>query len=517
MARPRRTSFVAEWEDEWYYLYARISSDQKKRKKRNGKTRERENINSQFSRLHAECDRRGVPKNRRVEIFDNDISASRFSTKEREGYDKLIKRIKVSRNCTVMAVEQSRLVRRDDEAYTLKDLLLGHDMRLALLTGDVDLTTDSGDLQWTFALFKDRSESNTISRRAKGERKTDREDLGIHYSAGAAFGYADREFTTIVPAEAVMLDNLRQHITVRDGERTGTIGECTRMMADAGFVSPRTGKPYTRNAVAGMLRNPMYAGWVVHEGVKIRKSTHIEPIFTDREFDELQERMTAISGAAVAARGGRIQTGRKHVLSGFLRCGHPGCGARMEIATRKGVRRWQCTNGAHTSRNYATVAEAVDLWVAGWFARARVAAVQDVEVDPRAAELDGKIATLEGRLAALVERYADPASPITDDQYFTLSARLRDSVTVLQSERASMERKAVATVPVDGLDIWMDDRPECLPARRALLDDLVAYVVIKPVGNTCGPKPAPLESVQVYPRRVAAAAEVVATAERLAS
>lgn len=520
MPKPKILPAEFTGDDGWVFLYARLSMDQKKKKTRDGKSRERENIESQFSRLHAECDRRGTPRDRRIEFADNDVSASKFSTKEREDYARLLTFIERSQGCTVMAVEQSRLVRREAEGYEFKELMLAHKMRLALLTGDIDLTSESGDLAWTFALFRDRSESAAISRRSRAKEATDRETLGIHRVSRIPFGYADQECRSIVPEQREMLHKMRNHLmrtAVVDGtvKHTGTIGECHRMLMNAGFLSPVTGKPFTRQAVKSMMLNPTYAGWVHHQGEKVRKSTHIKPIFTDAQFDALQERMQEITAEAMRKRGGKpITTSRVHVLSGFLRCGVPGCGAVMEIGSeRRGIALWRCKQGGHLSRRYSTVAEAVDLWVAAWFSRARVRAVQATETDPRAVELDTKIETLQGRMQALVARYADPSSPIDDHEYFAMSAALSDSLTALRSERAAMERRAVRSVPVDGLDVWRDDRPENLDKRRALLDELIEHVIILPVGNANGPRPAPLSSVQVYPRRDVGTAEVSTQAD----
>jgi DNA invertase Pin-like site-specific DNA recombinase len=534
MARPRKATFVPEWEDEWFYLYARISNDQKKKKTRNGRTREAENIASQLSRLHQWCDRNDVPENRRVVFSDNDITASRFGGgKEREDYGRLIDRIGRSRRCTVISVEQSRLVRQEIEGVQLKNLMLAHEMRIVLLDGEIDLTSSAGDLQWTFALFKARQDSEDISRRSKAKYGTDREDLGIHKIARIPFGYKDTALTVIDEAQKAELHKMRSHILNGRGDRTGTLGECARMLAADGFVSPVTGRPYSKNAVTHMLRNAVYAGWVVHKGARVRKSTHIVPIFTDVEFDTLQEKLDANSAEAIRQRGGRVSSGRVHLLSGFLRCGGAGCGAIMEVSRggrekrrdgSKGAQRpqrWQCSRmgeGQHTSRDYATVATAVDLFVQGRLRQRQIQAVDDAAADPRAIELDQRIATLEGRLRALSLRYADDTDPITDDQYFTDSALIRDKITKLSSERAAMERHAVASLPPDALNTWTNPDPAAFDAKRAILDELVSHVIVLPVGYRNGPNRAPLSSVQVYPRRAVATAEVVTTSgERRAS
>lgn len=511
MARKRVIQATCEFEDEWYFLYARISSDDKKRQTRDGRSREAEGVESQLRRLHAECDRRGVPKDRRIEFADNDISASRFGTKEREDYARLIDHIKRSQHCTVMAVEQGRIVRQELEGVQFKELMISRRMTFAALSMDFDLTEQSGDVMWTMNLFKDRQESETISRRVRGKFKDDR-GQGRMRTSRIAFGYADTEYRVIVKDQAEMLHSMRKHIM-----NEGTIGECVRMLETAGYVSPYPRKdgshgPYTRQAVTHMLTNATYAGYVTHEGEIVRKADNVATIFTRAEFNALQEEMAKIQLKSISRRKAPVRIGRKYVVTGFLRCGKDGCGGGMEINHGNSLG-WTCSVCHGCWRKHETVMSVVNAWVRRRLELAAVEVREEAMADPRALTLEADLAELESRRARLTAAYSNPAVPVADEEYWPIMASLRDEITTRQTALARMVRDAERALPPDALALWQDDRPETLGARRAMLATLVDSVIILPAPpppdgkKSWGRRGAPPESVRVLARRSSVGAE----------
>lgn len=483
---------TAQYEDEWVYLYARISKDDKKKK--------REGVDSQLRRLHEECDRRGIPKNRRIEFVDNDISASRFGTKEREEYERLITRIQQSQNCLVMTVEQSRLVREELEGVLLKNLMLRHEMRLALIdSGDQDLTSASGDMMWTMKLFFSREESEAISRRTR-RKFEDRRAQGVVYGrARILFGYKDNKCSEIDEEKKAALHEMRRIIMAGDGWRTGTLTECARYLESKGFVSPYSGKPYPWISIRSMLANATYAGWICYQGEPVRRSEDIAPIFTQAEFDSLQEKLAANRAEFVRKRGGPAKRGRQHLLTGFLRCGACGGSVRVNSRGKGQQRRWACRGKNCVAIYYGVPEQVVDAFIRLRIQDARVAAVKTAQASPEVKRLEAEVRELEGRVKSLQQAMADPASRQRPDDIMAMLAATRDQITVRESQLSGLARDAVEALPMDALSVWGDEGPETLDARRAIVEHFVQFAVIVPVGRGDQTKRDPRDRVQVYP------------------
>lgn len=505
MAKRKRAA-VLKTEFRLIALYARISNED--RRDAQGRVSE-ESVSDQLVRLRAEAARRW-PGVHVVEYVDNDLSASAFATKPRKQFDAMVQAFLSNDLDLVISTRLDRLTRNGPDGHILADAVLKHGGAVSTLLGDQDLTSDGG-FNYNLNVLLAERESAVLSWRVRNKLELRREQ-GVYRSSRIPFGYADTACTQVVKSQGDLLQKMRKHVIT-----VGTLAPCERMLIDAGVVSPTKKKdgsygPYTRQAIQGMLRNPLYAGFVPHEGKKFKKSTHIVPIFTEPEFDALQLKLDEIADVARSRR--PKPAARVHVLAGFVRCGKPGCGGRMRVRGGKSGPGWACEACHGSWRKYDTVKEVVDAFVRTRLAVMAIEVQEEVMSSERAVKLAEELAELEKRRTGLMALHADPAASLPED-YFELLTALRDAITTRQSEQARMVRDAGRALPPDALAIWDDDRPEMLDARRAVLADVIDHIVILPAElppgrHNWGRKGAPRETISVRARRTSATAEVAA-------
>lgn len=479
--------------DGYAFLYARISKDDKKKK-----DREREGCDSQLRRMHAVCDARDIPRDRRIEFVDNDISASEFGTKERAAYIALCDAIAHSQNCLLLAVEQQRLVRQLGEGEELAKLCVRTGIRMNLLSmGDMDLTSDAGDSMWILTLMMGRMESKGTSRRSRNKNADMRQQGVQDKGHQPTFGYSTTDYTVHDAGQKALLQTMIADVI------SGVKGprDCVRLMTEHGYMSPRTGKPYSVPGMKYILTNPVYAGYVVHKGKIVRESTHILTIISKEEHQAVCDAVAERTRQHLEVASSAVTNTRVHVLTGLVRCGR--CGAVCYSGTESGHQVWRCSGRAQgwcggVQRQYAMVAAMADAAIRDMLTQAHVTAVEATETDPARVELEGEIQTLEGRLADVRKLFSDPACRMAPEDYYATCQDLRDQITTRRGRLTSMVRAAGRTLPPDALATWTDESPENLGTRRAMAAMLIDSIVILPVGNV-GRRGAPPESVQIYP------------------
>ncbi len=113
-------------------------------------------------------------------------------------------------------------------------------------------------------------------------------------------------------------------------------------------LAKRLGYPGKMNAAhaRALLRNPVYAGWVRHNG-ETRRGLH-EPIVTQALFDAAQERMAS---RPRSSRPNRPRAKLLHAYSGVFECA--ACGgpvARHMRTDRAGSIRWYCRDWCEAAR-----------------------------------------------------------------------------------------------------------------------------------------------------------------------
>lgn len=292
-------------------IYARTSADPHKL----GRPTE-----AQVKDVRAGCDRPGWYI---VGVFvDDDRSASEYAKLEREEYARLMALVASGGTDIVAAWETSRLWRNMDEFLPARKLCrdLGvliwidgvlYDMRVArdraALTREVQAAEEEADR------IQARAARTTRQRAARG---------GVH--GRLAFGYRRR----YDPVTRELVEQYRCPETAPVVEEiVGRVAAGHPLLAiardlDARGIKTPTGKarwnPATVRAIA---RNPVYIGVRVHNGERVAGQW---PPIVERDVHA-----AAVAVLADPERRTQRGTAAKYLLTGLVRCGVDGCGARM--------------------------------------------------------------------------------------------------------------------------------------------------------------------------------------------
>jgi site-specific DNA recombinase len=128
--------------------------------------------------------------------------------------------------------------------------------------------------------------------------------------------------------------------------RSYSLEEVLRRLKLLGLTTRRAGRLINRQTQSRMLRNPIYAGWVVSGDTKAR-GQH-EPIISQELFDAVQDVLDGKSARAVAHK----KVNEDFPLRGFVLCA--GCGKKLTACWSKGrnerYSRYWCANKQCTAK-----------------------------------------------------------------------------------------------------------------------------------------------------------------------
>ena len=247
-----------------------------------------------------------------VEYVDNDVSAS--SGKRRPAYQRMLADIREGRIGAVVAWDLDRLHRRPIELEAFMDLADAHRLALATVSGDVDLSTAQGRLT---ARLKGAVARHEI------EHKSDRQKRAAQQKAARgepqwrnAFGFLRDGSHTPDPVTAPLVKQAYESIL-----SGGSISDIAREW-NAAEAYGLNGKPWSASTVSLFLRKPRNAGLRDHNGEIVGKGTW--PPLVDEETWRAAQAVLDAPGRAPGRK-----TVRKHLLTGVLRCGKPGCGGYL--------------------------------------------------------------------------------------------------------------------------------------------------------------------------------------------
>lgn len=264
---------------------------------------------------------------------DDDISASKFSTKPRPGYDRLLAAIEAGRVEIIICTEMTRLYRRMEELLQLIKLAERTRLRGIWTTDDegYDLSTPEGIHAAIGAVNNAMLESAKLSRRQK-RKKDAQARQGKRSGGGRPFGY-EKDGITLKPDEVAILVEAKNRYLA--GE---TMRSIVRDFYHRGVVSPY-GKPWEVQNFQRVLFNRRYVGVRVHHGDEYPALW--PAIWTEAEWQQMNLHKQA-RAAKWPGRGRGM--GRTYLLTGLLVCGRCGgymVGSRRD--TKKGhQRRYKC-------------------------------------------------------------------------------------------------------------------------------------------------------------------------------
>ncbi|BCI53703.1 serine recombinase [Mycolicibacterium litorale] len=465
-------------------IYTRISLD---------KSGERLGVQRQLDDCAALADRLGWSV---IERFDdNDLSA--YSGRTRPGFEALLDSLKRGEIDALICWHPDRLYRSLKDLVRLLDVAEAVEIR-TVNGGDLDLSTATGKMLATIlgsvsfqesAHKAERQRSAAAQRAANGKPQWKR-----------AFGYVAGENGPEIDPEIQPLVE-QAYAAVLAGS---SLSDICRLWNDAGaltqrWVRPKDSKgnpiasaepvlerrPWTAPQVSNFLRKPRNAGLRDYQGEIVGKGQW--PALVDEDqWHQVQGVLDAPGRAP-----GR-KTVRKHLLTGVLKCGKPGCGGYLSgqwVMQSKGggAKAHSITYACKGCRGCSVRAEHVEPLVyraiAGRLAMADAADLLKAEHHDEAEtqKLRAERMTLLARLDEIADERADGL--LTGQQAQRATARISDKLAEIDQREQSQERRRV----LDGIPLGTEKVAEAVealsPDRLRAVIDLLAEFTVQPVGK----------------------------------
>jgi site-specific DNA recombinase len=189
---------------------------------------------------------------------DNDVSAS--TGKRRPDYERAMTMIKLGQADVIVVRAMDRLYRRVTELEGIIPVMEQAGALVAAVSGEYDLSTDSGRLVARILASVAQGEVETKARRQR-DAAAQAAAAGKRWNGSRRpFGWSADDYTVPVEAEA---DAIRE--ACRIILAGGTVSGVVRMWTKAG-VRPAQGKSWTRGSVRAILTNPGIAGMRRYRG-----------------------------------------------------------------------------------------------------------------------------------------------------------------------------------------------------------------------------------------------------------
>lgn len=397
-----------------------------------------------------------------AEYEDNDTSAS--TGRRRPGYEQMLGAVERGDIDVVIAWHVDRLTRNLRDLEQLIDVTQAHAVKVATVSGDLDLTTDSGRLVGRILASVAKGEVERKSARQK-LANLQRAEAGKPAAGRRAYGYAPNGLD-VVPEEARVVREAFRRFLAGDGLRTIATDLNAR-----GSVTSR-GVAWTPGTLRLMLKNPRYAALRTHRG-EVVGSAVWKPLVSTEDHHATLARL------ADPSRRNAVGPPRRYLLSGIARCRvckEPLAGAWNKA---RGHAIYRCPSRRHVSR----LQQPIDEWIEAIVVErlSRPDAVHLFASPERADEVEPlrrEEARLLARLDDLSGAYA--ADEITREQLAAGSRRLRDSLTSVQEQMGRLIRVEDALDLVSSTDVGEAWRALALDRQRRIVRVLLDIEVAGP-------------------------------------
>jgi len=256
-----------------------------------------------------------------VAIFEeNDISASKYSKKERPDFQRLIELIRQNEIDVLFATEVERLVRQPAEAEQLIDLAGATDLRRIHLTSEegYNLSIPSGMYRLRQAVNLAERESRKTSERLR-RKLADRARNGQPHGSRRCFGYKAGNME-IDEAEASILREMGSKL----------LGGCSfkeiAYWANEQGYKTAEGKMWYAVTIRNSLRRVRYAGIREHRGERYPATW--PAVFSAVIWEQMQLKIR-LSADRFADR----RKAQRYLLTGRVYCGK--CGSSLNGETKR--------------------------------------------------------------------------------------------------------------------------------------------------------------------------------------
>lgn len=295
-------------------IYARLSRDP------NGLS---VNTSMQVSECLEEVKLYAQDRGLRVEVAaifeENDISASKYSKKDRPDFRSLIEIIRQNKVDAVFATEVERLVRQPAEVEQLIDLAETTDLRKIVTSEEgYDLSTPNGIYRVRQAVNLAERESRKISERIR-RKQADRARNGQAHGGHRCFGYKAGNME-IDEAEASILREMGSKLL-----DSYSFKEIAYWANEQGHKTAE-GKMWYAITIRNTLRRVRYVGIREHHGAQFPASW--PAVFDSATWERMQLKIK-LSADRFADR----PKARKYLLTGRVYCGK--CGSSLNGETKR--------------------------------------------------------------------------------------------------------------------------------------------------------------------------------------
>ncbi|OOK79031.1 recombinase family protein [Mycobacterium kansasii] len=434
-------------------LYLRQSFD---------RTRDEAAIDRQRAECRALAERKGWTDLR--EYVDNDRSATN-TKKPRPAYQQLLTDMAAGHVQAVVAWDLDRLHRRPIELETFMPLADRMNVKLATVSGEVDLSTAQGRLTARLkgSVAAHEGEHKAARQRAAAKQMAER---GLP-KWKSAFGYTDDHQPHPVESELVR----KGYETILGG---GSLSGLAREWNAKGFYG-RNGKPWTASTLGLFMRKPRNAGLRAHNDVIVGPGSW-PPLVDESTWRATQALLDD------PARKPGPKTVRKHFLTGVLRCGKCEDGGRIGgYQGPRGQERYRCWKCLGVAISKPETDDYIRGLVAARLAREDA---KQLLIDQEAPDLDrltSEANTLRARIDELAVAFAD--GDLTAGQVRTATQRLQAKLTAAESRMASASAKLVFTdVPLGTERVHAAFARMDLDRQRAIVNTVLTGTVM-PVGK----------------------------------
>ncbi|MGZ4417210.1 MAG: recombinase family protein [Gaiellaceae bacterium] len=297
-------------------IYARISSD-------------RDGDNLAISRQLADCEQLAEQKGWRVveRYVDADISA--YSGKPRPQYARMLEEIEAGVVGAILVYHADRLHRHPRELEDFIDLCQRQQVKLATVTGDVDLSTHEGQLIARIQGAVAKNESDGKSRRIRRKHEELAQAGRVSGGGTRPYGY-DADRRTLRPDEAAIIRECAQRALAGDSLRALCFD-----LSDRGIPTV-TGTLWKSQTLKRILVSARISGQREHRG-EIVATAEWPAIITPVETQRLRAKLNDPDRRT-------NRSARRYLLPSLLRCHH--CGAKLVSRPRDdGQRRYVCASG----------------------------------------------------------------------------------------------------------------------------------------------------------------------------
>ncbi len=405
--------------------------------------------------------------------IDDDVSISeigRRKRKPRSAWQRMLDDAAAGHINAIVALDYTRLMRSPRAPEQLIDFTGKHGVALATASGEIDLATASGRLQFRMLGAVAAHEVELKSERHK-RRHQQKAEAGQDAGGTRSFGRADDRVTPH-PAEAPIVAELAGRVL-----RGEPVYRLAAELNQRGIRTPR-GNQWHPSTLKRVLVSPRTAGLRSHNGQIIKEDAY--PPLLKRETWEAVRAILLDPARTV----GRPAA---YLLTGLATHASAQCRATLIGDAHHGTRTYVCKSGVahHGCGRLAIragwlddlVVDAVLDTLAGPERREAIAERAPVVEDARSRELLRQIQALEGRQGQLASLHRDG---ILDGGGFKRAVvALERRIAILRQQRTSGRPTPILDgLPHDraGLDRWWADPTTTTDRKRALLREVLERI-----------------------------------------